>query len=312
MNPLTVAYITNRKSPRVHWFLESLARELREQKAGFMGEVKLLIVTHYPDIPMPPMPKEIKDFRILEPAPNPYFGPHRLTKRDSFCPAVSRNTALCAADSQHIAYCDDLSVLTPGWLFAVRRSMTFGRVTFGAYKKVKNLVVEDGVIKSCEQFPQGIDNRLSQASHEPIKCAGQWLYGCSLVLPVDVLLSVGGFAVDLSGTMGFEDCLTGIVLENAGHQCWYDPTMLTLESEEAHYEERPFFRCDKGTSPDDKSHSALRTVRNGMKYFHNSMPEGGIQKVRTDFLAGKGWPWPKIPVQPRHDWHDGQALSEMG
>jgi hypothetical protein len=112
--------------------------------------------------------------------------------------------------------------------------------------------------------------------------------------------------------MGFEDVITGIALQNAGYETWYDPKMLTLESEEAHFEEPPLFKTDKGVSPNDRSHWALRTVQNGMKFFENSMPEGGIRRVRDNFLAGKGWPWPGIPVQPRHDPYDNQPLSEVG
>lgn len=306
-HPLCIAYVTNRRNPRLSWFIDSLNRQLEErQHAGL--DVQLVIISFYPDLPLPPMPPKLRRFRFLPVKPNVWNGPHRLTKSDCFAAAVSRNTALCAADSQFIAYVDDLSVLMPGWLNAVTSSMAQGRITFGAYKKVKNLVVKDGLAVSYEEFPQGIDNRLSHTNGAPIQCSGQWLYGCSLVAPVEALLAVGGWPEDLTGALGFEDCLLGIALQNAGFSFWYDPNMLTLESEEAHFEDKPFFKTDKGVSPNDKSHAALRTVKNGTKYFDNCV-EGGMRKVRADFLAGKPFP---VMRTPEHDWFDGQSLREVG
>jgi hypothetical protein len=306
--PLCIAYITNRKNPRLHWFLESLARQLEEpQNRDLMPQ--LVVVSFHNDIQMDKPPKRIQSFRCLQPKPNPYMGPHRITKSDCFAAAVSRNTALCAADAQYIAYVDDLSVLMPGWLNQVRLSMAQGRITFGAYKKVKNLVVKDGLAVGYEEFSNGVDNRLASAPDgQPRQCEGKWLYGCSLVLPVEQLLVVGGWPENLTGALGFEDCLLGIALQNAGFSFWYDPLMLTLESEEAHFEEKPFFKCDKGTSPNDKSHAVLHMVLNGTKYFDNCV-EGGIRKVRENFLAGKPFP---VVQNPQHDWYDGQSLREVG
>jgi hypothetical protein len=300
--PLTIAYITCRKNPRIEWFIESLLLQLKPS-----AEVRLVIVSFHIDIALPPIPNWLR-YRILTPKPNPYMGAHRLTKSDCFAAAVSRNTALCAADSQWIAYVDDLSVLMPGWLDSVKAAMSAGRITFGAYKKVKKLAVEKGVPVSYEEFPGGIDNRLSHTNGVPITCSGQWLYGCSLAAPVDALLAVGGWPEDLTGALGFEDCLMGIALQNVGFDFSYDPRMLTLESEEAHFEDKPLFKTDKGVSPNDKSHAALRTVKNGLKYFDNCV-EGGMRQVRADFLAGKPFP---IVQNPQHDWFDSQPLSEVG
>jgi hypothetical protein len=314
MNPLTIAYVTNRKNPRIQWFFDSLKRQLAELGNQCL-EPQVVVVSFHPDLQLGELPVPAHRFKFMQPMPNPYMGAHRVTKSDCFAAAVSRNTALCAADAPYIAFVDDLSVLMPGWLDSVRVSIAQGKITFGAYKKVKNLVVKDGLVVShldTNDWKQGLDNRLIHTNGHPIQCSGEWLYGCSLVIPTDVLCSVGGFCSELSGTLGFEDCLTGIALQNIGHSFYYDPKMLTLESEEAHFEEKPFFKTDKGVSPQDKSHAALRTVRNGMKYFENAMPAGGIRKVREDFLAGKGWPWPAIGVQPLNDWYDGQSLKEVG
>jgi hypothetical protein len=49
-------------------------------------------------------------------------------------------------------------------------------------------------------------------------------------------------------------------------------------------------------------------VKNGLTYFDNCV-EGGMRRVRTDFLAGKEFPIVQIP---EHDWFDAQPLREVG
>lgn len=309
---IAICYCTARRNSRVEWAVAALQRQLSEPRHLDLN-VQFIIISHHSDLPLPTIPSRLSRFRFLQPMPNPWTGPFRVTRSDCFSPAVFRNTALCAADAPYIALLDDLSVPQPTWLDAVRNSMDHGRVTAGAYRKVKQLKVVDGIAESYEDYPPGTDNRLAHTNGLPIQCGGNWMYTASIAMPVEVLISVGGYCAEISGAMGFEDVLTGIALQNAGHPCWYDPKMLTLESEEAHFEEKPFFKTDKGVSPQDKSHAALRMVQNGMKYFENAMPPGGLRKVREDFLAGKGWPWPHPhAVQPRNDWFDNQPLSEVG
>lgn len=259
----------------------------------------------------------------VRPKPNIWNGPYRFTKEDWFAAGSARNTALCYTRTPWVAFIDDLSVLLPGWLYAARQATQQPRtITLGAYRKVKELVVDaEGRIVSCKQSPilnpeekkqpapPGFDNRQWDLDRT---CAvgkvwpahGGQLYGCSLVAPMEAFLAINGWVEDLSGGIGFEDCLTGIVLENAGYKFRYDTRMMTFESDEHHYLEAPFKKTDKGISPYDKSHAALERAKH-LRRFDNHFD---LAALRQDILAGHSFP---IPTEPKLDWFDQQLLSEM-
>ena len=65
-------------------------------------------------------------------------------------------------------------------------------------------------------------------------------------------------------------------------------------------------RRDKGVSPNDKSHAALRIAR-GTKYFENYFP-GSTRALRDHYQKHGSFP---IVLEPKHDWYDGQLLAEM-
>lgn len=306
MNPLTIAYVTNRKNPRIEWFFDSLAKQLKDP-ANAILEPQVVVVSFHADLELPKkLPVPAYRFRFLTPKPNVWNGPHRLTQANWFAAANSRNTALCVADSPWIAYVDDLSVLRPGWLDAVRMAIAAGVITFGSYKKVKRLQVEDGLVKSCEEFKEGVDSRWHHGSDVPVPASGSWLFGCSLVAPVDALLAVNGWDENCDG-LGGEDYCLGIRLQNHGFSFRYDRSMCTFESEEAHFEEPPFRKTDKGVSPLDKSHAALKMAKESA-WAPNYFGEGGIRALREHVLGGKPFPVQQIPDR---DWYDGQLLSEM-
>jgi glycosyltransferase involved in cell wall biosynthesis len=241
----------------------------------------------------------------LEPKPNVWQSKYRLTSQNWFAAANARNTALCHAKNGHIAYCDDLAVLSPTWLESVRDAINGSYIAAGAYKKVRNLKVENGIAVSYDEHPEGRDCRERIVKEDVSPCDGGWLYGCSCVFPVDDLLQVGGWP-EFCDSMGSEDYCLGIALRNAGKHLKYDRRMLTLESEELHFVEPPLKRSDKGVSPNDKSHAAL-AIAKGTKYFENYY-EGGIRRMREEVLSGKPFPIVQIPDR---DWFDGQLLSEM-
>lgn len=303
---LTIAYMTCRKNPRFDWFYQSLKRECSgdfsgidilvvDFYAGEVGRKKELGIHHFN-----------KSIKLVEPKPCVWQGKNRLTKENWFAASNSRNTALCYAKDGWIAYVDDLSVLLPGWLNRVREAMKSNKVVLGAYQKVKNLVVEKGNIVSFEKGLNGIDSRWDKGGDAPVIAAGSWLFGCSLAGPLECFLRVGGWPEFCDG-LGGEDTTMGMAMENAGVEFIYDRMMLTYESEELHHEETHFKRTDKGVSPNDKSHAAVRMVQGKMKYFENYYA-GGIPKLRQDIQAGMEMPPCGIP---QHDWFDGQPISEM-
>lgn len=307
---LTLAYVTNRKEPCIEWWFRSLDRELNGDYTG----VQIVVVDFWAEEPRPHCFAQLcrHDIWHVAPKPTPWQGPHRLTKENWFAAANQRNTALCLAPDGWIAYCDDLSVLLPGWLSRVQRAIKGNYLVFGAYKKMRGMVVENGAVKSATEH--AADNRLKQCS-DVTPCGGNWLYGCSLAAPVDALLSVNGWPEDLCDGLGFEDCCMGIALKNAGHDLRYDPHMMTYESEELHYVEPAFRKEDwhfrgglpvkGGSGGDDKSHAALNIAMQS-KWFPNSV--GNMREVRQKVLEGEPFP---VNQNPRHDWFTKVPLGEL-
>lgn len=310
-----------RKDPKIQWFLESLDRET----GGDYSRIKIVIVDFWATDPegmktygrmgwaqdtRPIFHKPVK--------PCVWQGPHRLTKQDWFAASNARTTALCHAPDGWIVYCDDLAVLMPGWLNAVREAMAGNYIVLGAYKKVKNLVVENGAVRSCWEFPQGLDSRWPAGSDSgPVPATGGMMYGCSVAMPVEALLTINGWPEDLCDGLGSEDYCCGLALENAGYTFKYDRRMLTLESEEDHHT-GPVFRKEDwhfengkpvpgGNGGDDKSHAALNIAKQS-KYFPNSFGEGGIRALRQRILAGEPFP---IPQSPQHDWFTKIPLGDL-
>lgn len=316
---LTIAYMTSRKEPRIEWFLDSVHNEM--EKEGLLDSVlrKIIVVDRWKE-ERPPQLLEVWHGDLLKwvgVKPSVWQGPARLVNQDWFAAANARNTALCFCDTSHLAYTDDLSVLLPGWLKSAREAMGGNYIACGAYRKVKGLVVENGIVKSFTLFPQGEDNRLKHVTQDVTQCGGNWLYGCSLVAPVEALLSVNGWPEDLCDGHGFEDVCMGIVLKNAGYDIRYDRRMMTYESEEDHHKEPAFTRKDfhfengvaveGGNGKTDKSHAALN-IALASRHFPNSFGEGGIRALRQKTLAGEPWP---IPTAPDREWFTGKLLSEL-
>lgn len=299
---LTIAYMTCRREPKLEWFLDSLRRECADGLSP--SGLKIVIVSFYP-ITVPD--HDFAEVVCVPPKPTVWQGEHRLTQRNYFAPANARNTAICYAPDGWIAFVDDLSVLLPGWLAAVREAMQGDRIILGAYKKMKKLVVENGDVKSFQEFDAGIDSRWGAGSDAgPVTASGSWLFGCSFAAPVEALLRVNGLDENCDSCGGEDYCL-GIRLGNAGYEFKYDRRMLTYESEELHYFGQPFIRLDKGKSPKDKSHALLDMAMKS-KFAPNYFGEGGLRALREKILHGEPFPICQIP---QHDFFDGQPLSEM-
>lgn len=298
---LTIAYCTARKDPKIEWFLDSLKRECKGNYDG----LKIVIVTLHQNTFW--VPTDIPpNFTITEPKPNVWQGKYRLTKEDWFAASNARNTALCLAPDGWICYADDLSVLLPGWFDRVKAAMEGNYIACGTYRKVNKLVVENGEVISFADHYAGNDSRTRFAAGDLYPCEGGWLFGCSCAMPVEALLTIGGWTEFADG-LGGEDYLTGLTLQNAGYKFFYDRKMMTYESEEHHHLENSLLRTDKGKSPDDKSHRALNIVLSGQKFFDNYY-QGGMRALREKVL--KGEPFPIIQI-PDRDWFDGQLISEM-
>lgn len=304
VSEITLCYLTNRRDSKFQWWWDSLLLQLKPK-----DRLNIIVVDFYAkEKPFcaDGAPKQIRSFQHVEPKPNVWQGEHRLTKENWFAAANARNTALCLCATPWISYCDDLSVLSDGWLDAVRKAMAGGYIVLGAYKKVRSLVVKKGKIVSCEEFAGGLDSRLKHPG-DVISCGGDWMYGCSLAGPTEAFLCVNGWPEAFDG-LSFEDVCMGICIGNTNKFSFrYDKSMLTLESEEDHYKEKAFIRSDFGISPNDKSHGALGIAKQSIS-FPNFFGEGGIRALRDRVLQGEDFPIVQIPDR---EWFTGKLLSEL-
>lgn len=247
----------------------------------------------------------------VTPKPTVWQGEYRRTKVDWFAAANARNTAICLAPDGWIAFVDDLSVLIPGWLARVRAAMAGPQnvITCGAYRKVKELAVIDGMVVGHTNYPPGDDNRLAHVTGDgPHECGPNWLYGCSLAAPVEAFLQINGFPEALCDGMGFEDVIAGIMLGKKGYKFVYDPRMMTFESDELHAQLPVMKRSDYGVSPNDKSHAILNIAVGGDGWHPNYFGDKGIRGLRQRVLAGEPFPTNRVP---EHDWYLGTKLEDL-
>lgn len=335
---LTIAYFTSRKEPKIEWFFNSLLNEAEASGLDDLTGFKIVVVDFWaqlgPDWPevaklgFPSVDRRLDQFNQkgakwlksagaaymhVRPKPTVWQGPHRLTKADYFAAANARNTAICLAPDGYIAFVDDLSVLMPGWLAAVREAQLRGYIVAGAYRKVKDMVVEQGKLVSFTDHPSGVDHRFgSGVPQAPVPCPPSWLFGCSLAAPVEAFLKINGYP-EACDSMGYEDSITGSALAKNGYEILYDRRMMTYESEELHHQlpvmlrEDPC-RGDPHANPrDDMSHAMLRNFANATR-FENYFGEEGIRGLRKRVLAGE--PFPVMGI-PQHRWFDSKPLSEL-
>ncbi len=308
MERFTIGYFTHRREPMIEWFLSSLYNQ-----EGFEPDkVKIIVVDFFCATSRKLWPSgQHPQIEFVPPKPCVWQGPHRLTKEDFFAASNARNTAIALCQTEWIAFVDDLSVLETGWLKSVQEAIREKYMCFGAYRKVKKLQVSDqGHVVDFEDHPGGHDSRWNIGSDDKaINCSGNLLYGCSCVLPMEGLLKINGFPEALCDGMGFEDSLTGIVLNNAGYGAKYDRRMLTLESEEMHAQGPVFRRDDFGKSPNDKSHRALE-IAQATTRFTNDFGGGysNIEDLRQWVISGGDFP---IPGNPKYEYFTGRALSEL-
>lgn len=313
---LTVAYLTFRLHPRFEWLAASLARELRELGAE-PSILQVLVIDGRLWQEGQRRRLELLDaaagrirFEHHPPKPTVWQGPHRLTKKDYFCAANTRNTALALARAPHVAFVDDLSVLRPGWLKG-HLDAAEKEVLAGTTSKVKKLQVSPaGEILAFEAFPPGRDSRLPFFAGPKMRCGGASLFGGTFSVPLAVALRVNG-QDEICDSIGGEDYDFGVRLERAGAAIYFSRDVGTYEDEDGHHAEAPMIRLDKPYPGPEGPYSSNRLLYRLLKESARTWTLGNefdLRELREHVLAGGEFPVPKVPS--RH-WVDDQPLSEM-
>lgn len=322
---LTIAMITARKEPKFDWLFDSLAYQLTGD-----DQIKVIIVDFWAQA-MPPewdavTAKErvnmtlaaANKHKLLQgkvsvhpPKPNVYQGPYRVTKSNWWSIDCVRNTAICLADDGWIAFLDDRLILQPTWMQAAKAGILRGYGVVGSYRKVRELVVENGrAIRHSGTV--GEDSRtIGLSGTPPFPCTGAWFFGCSTCVPLEWMLKINGYDERCS-TLSFEDVICGVLLERNGFPLKFDPSMGVVEDRTPDQMDVPFKRQNKSKNDnkkDDKDHTILRIAQTGPLSFPNEhLGEGGIVALRNRVRSGKKF---LKPSGPSTDWYDGSAIADL-
>lgn len=346
---LTIAFFTSRKDARFSWFADSLARWAGDELDG----VQVIAVDRHlwsltPEagntyfrrgdlISLTDERWHVESRREeferavggrfellhLPVAPSMYQGPFRLTTKDWFCAARARNTAIMAAEHPYFVGIDDLSVITSTWWAQVKHAASSGYPVAGAYWKKKNVVVENGEIKSVDDWLPGRDTRWDHGSDTGIvQWHGGSVFGCSFGIPLDLLLKINGQDEILSGEGG-DDYDMGIRAQRAGGYWQYNRNMLTIESEEMHHLEPSLPRERKIVTPENlpADYASYPKAREDEQFYSDHVflnrlrhekrittiaQWTQLRQAREEFQASQRV---LIPTGPVVDWRDGGDLK---
>lgn len=349
MTPLTIIYCTHRQRPQWKWFVDGLCNQ-----ADFEQRRHLQIVfidgqlwsptahvnprqdgsnIHFASKMWHDEERRIElelivnnrlDYLHIPPLPSVYQGPFKLTPRDWFAASNTRNSGFVVAKYPYVVFIDDLTVLGPQWLNQARHAAHHGYVVAGMYKKVKKLVVDNGVPASFEEFPAGIDSRWSYGSDEGIVPWKGSIFGCSFGVPVEMALAIDGFEMACCGS-GNEDSDFGIRMRRFGADIQLNRNMLTLESEEDHHtqefksmatrDRREVIRANLPLAYDSyqipneaekymSDHVLINRVINEARIVP-ILPQN-LRGIRELYLASGVVP---VPTGPTTDWRDSTPLS---
>lgn len=313
---ITIAYLTFRKNPRFEWFALSLKREF-ESNVFDPADAQIVVIDGrlwYDDARHAQMiaaAAERIQFEHHPPKPTIWQGPSRRTSRDFFAAANARNTALMSTLAPHVAFVDDLSWLSPGWLAAHLQAAESGYVLAGMTFKCKNIQVNENGDVKFDLFSPGNDSRWVQMTDAFQACPGAWLYGGTFSVPLSAALAVNG-QDEIHDSIGGEDYDFGIRLERVGVPMRISKTCMTIEDEDAHHAEAPMIRLDKSWPGEDGPYSSnflLARLLRETSRVHAVGNRYNLADERARVLAGGSLPLPPADVM-RH-WVDGQPLSEL-
>ena len=298
---LSILVITAREDPGLEWLAEGL---IEQQKPG--DEIEIIIVDFHQRAADALLTDEIrligcvKRARVVTPKPTPWQGPHRLTSRDYAAIANARNTALCLATYDYVAFLDDRARLGPEWLAAVRRA-----------EKSRASVVAGPCHRGRPGEPLAIDARLNtyrgggRTSIPP-----HHLYGGNMCMPLAWALEVGGFEEE-TDPVGGQDAVMGQMLINCYHRLDFDASMAVIQDRRidglaSDPDMHPFPRGDKGFPPKDKRGAVAKRYAERTRTTHAS--ELVAQRDRVQ--GGQAFSMHDATASTL-DWFDRRPIREM-
>ncbi len=298
---LTVAIITARAEPRLDW----LVRDLEDQ-ARPVDAIELVIIDSMDrsaDVLVPGLARRasaIRDVAISPPKPNPWQGAHRVTSRDLHGIANARNTALCLASHDYIAFLDDRVRLGRRWLDVVREGE---RTRFAA------------ICGPCDRDELGtgraFDDRRDRAVRMRTHCSGDWFYGGNFALPLEWALEING-CEEGTDPVGRQDRVMGCMLVNRGRRIDYIPAMSVLldrklkRQGDAGGTYHPFTRANRGGPPPGDKRSAI--MRRFARLDRTELTPD-LRELRAAIARGEAFPPHGFTTQSP-DWYDARPIGE--
>ena len=288
MNTLTICMTTSRPDPKIGWMLDTLIPQLTPT-----DKVEVLVISLH-DIPKPDETR-IK-VRYFKPKPNVWQGEHRVTKDDWWAVSNARNTGLCLCETEWIVFIDDRCRLSPEWMLAVREAMAGNYIMAGSYEKWHGEVLAAS------------DSRNDSAKGRVVRCPGEWMFGCCVLLPLEYALRVNGYP-EKCDSVSFEDVIFGLLLQNNSLQLKYDPRAKIIEDRTPGEIGVALKRSSKEKHPHDTS-DKTHTILNWARTAKRSDNGFDIRELRAKILAGGEFPVPDKSIEHR-DWFDSQLISEF-
>lgn len=315
---ITIAYITARKNPMVHWFIESLTKQLNGDEFP-----EMIFVDYFKDEREIELPEAVKH---VSPLPSFCQGKDKKTKDDYFSPSSARNAGIVHANNPYIVFVDDVSAVAPNWWKRVKAARDGGYVVCGSYMKVSGMAVTDGFVSW--NHVTGADTRQAESDFQ--KTTGTWLYGCSFGMPTRFGYALNGFDT-MCDMIGGEDYQFGLRIDKLNAPMYYDRNMLTIESEEHHTQDVVMKRFDMAVDTREEYLSVLRKFdinqsvwpslprydsshaildithqKQSVQSYYNHFSLGDLR----DILANGGQITAKDMVFPDKFWFSGLPLSE--
>lgn len=300
----TVAYITSRFEPEFHWLYDSVRRE---------SDCPVIVIAQE-NFPVNP---PLENVAFHDPKPTVWSGPHRLTKQAWWSKSNSLNSAICLCRTDWLMFCDDRSVLMPGWFARVKAAMDGNYAVCGKYEKTHDLIVTGGIVKS---YVEPVDDKGNKTGKDtrakyvrehwngasPVICPGEWWFGCLNAMPLEWALQINGYEELMDG-LSFEDVICGLMLKNNGFTIKYDSELALIEDRTPGKLGPAMRRTSKERFPhdkEDKGHKAL--ARFGIR--KRTEHHWDLRAIRDAVLRGEPFP---PATHPTRDWFDNQAISEM-